>query len=266
MDALAGLSDADDSETASSGSEAEEGGKAAAAAAPAAKRAKQQIDLETLKQHGYKGGPSVLFVPDKQDDAQQNWAWCVRPALAGCPPGAPASLAPPHPAVMACRGSGTTHRGEEEQEETFEERELNREAVTLRAEESGERPCRRRAPVAARRPAFGSRVRPSALHCTYHNRALVFRSGVCAQGGRAGGAAASAEAGGAAAAEAGQEVQLEPKGGDWFACRASIGLDSMLPWPGKSCCACCTLARCALFASQRAVAGIPGCLPAAGEA
>lgn len=75
MDALAGLSDVEDSESgSSSGSEEEEEGKAAAAG-PAAKRQKQQIDLETLKQHGYKGGPSVLFVPDKQDDGEQNWAW-----------------------------------------------------------------------------------------------------------------------------------------------------------------------------------------------
>ena len=46
---------------------------------------------------------------------------------------------PALPACSVCRGSGTTHRGGEEQEETFEEREANREAVTLRAEESGER-------------------------------------------------------------------------------------------------------------------------------
>jgi hypothetical protein len=50
------------------------------------------------------------------------------------------SVATANSVFWACRGSGTTHKGEEEGEETFEERELNREAVTLRAEESGEKP------------------------------------------------------------------------------------------------------------------------------
>ena len=76
MDALAGLSD--DDASCSSDSEAEggsggEGGKAAVA--PAAKKQKQSIDLETLKAHGYQGGPSVLFVPDKTGEGEQNWAW-----------------------------------------------------------------------------------------------------------------------------------------------------------------------------------------------
>lgn len=88
MDPLAQLSDVeDDSEASSSEGEEEEdekqqqagsGGGKAAGEDPATKRQKQQaIDLETLKAHGYKGGPSVLFVPDKHDDGEQNWAWWV---------------------------------------------------------------------------------------------------------------------------------------------------------------------------------------------
>lgn len=54
------------------------------------------------------GGPSVLFVPDKPE-GEQNWAW----------------------------GSGTDHKKEEVEEETWDERQANREAATEKAEESG---------------------------------------------------------------------------------------------------------------------------------
>lgn len=35
-----------------------------------------KISLEDLQQHGYSGGPSVLYVPPPED-ADPNWAWCV---------------------------------------------------------------------------------------------------------------------------------------------------------------------------------------------
>jgi len=86
MDPLAELSGSDEDDSSESDAEQLEqqaggtGGSgnaaaAAAAEAPAAKRQKQQIDLDMLKAHGYQGGPSVLFVPDKHEDGQQNWAW-----------------------------------------------------------------------------------------------------------------------------------------------------------------------------------------------
>lgn len=44
--------------------------------ARAQKKRKQtdKIDLETLQQHGYKSGPSVLYVPAPQQ-AEQSWEW-----------------------------------------------------------------------------------------------------------------------------------------------------------------------------------------------
>ena len=66
MDALAGLSDAS-----GSGSDSDD---EPAAAAPA-KRTAAPIELAALEQHGYKGGPSVLFVPE-QSDGPGNWNWC----------------------------------------------------------------------------------------------------------------------------------------------------------------------------------------------
>jgi hypothetical protein len=65
MDALEGLSDVSDD----SGSDGDEG----AAPVPAPKRAKT-IDVEALQQHGYKGGPSVLYVPEQEDEGG-NWSW-----------------------------------------------------------------------------------------------------------------------------------------------------------------------------------------------
>ena len=53
----------------------------------------------------------MLFVPDKQE-GQQNWAWA----------------------------SGAEHKKEEAEEESFEERQANREAVGEKAEESGAPP------------------------------------------------------------------------------------------------------------------------------
>ena len=77
LDSLAGLSDDGSDGASSSGSEGEGGGGAAAGkggAVGAAKRQKNAIDLDTLKAHGYKAGPSILFVPDKAKD-EQSWAW-----------------------------------------------------------------------------------------------------------------------------------------------------------------------------------------------
>jgi len=45
-------------------------------AARAQKKRKQaeKIDLEALQQHGYKSGPSVLYVPAPKED-EQSWEW-----------------------------------------------------------------------------------------------------------------------------------------------------------------------------------------------
>lgn len=68
MDALTGVDS--ESESSSSGSEEE-------AVRPGSKPAPKNISLETLKQHGYSGGPSVLFTPEPQDDQDNQWNWCV---------------------------------------------------------------------------------------------------------------------------------------------------------------------------------------------
>ena len=68
MDVL-GLSDG-------SGSDSESAEEEPVAQQPA-KKSKQEIDVEKLKEHGYKGGLSVLLVPEKQDEGQANWAWLV---------------------------------------------------------------------------------------------------------------------------------------------------------------------------------------------
>ena len=39
------------------------------------KKSKQEIDVEKLKEHGYKGGLSVLLGPEKQEEGQAQWAW-----------------------------------------------------------------------------------------------------------------------------------------------------------------------------------------------
>lgn len=68
MDALDVLGSASDSD--GSGRESED------AEPPPAKPAKsKEIDVETLKHHGYAGGPSVLYVPPPQDEGHQDWAW-----------------------------------------------------------------------------------------------------------------------------------------------------------------------------------------------
>ncbi|KFM22883.1 hypothetical protein F751_5592 [Auxenochlorella protothecoides] len=92
MDALEALSGS------SSDSEAE----AEPEPQPAAKRsAATKISLEDLQQHGYSGGPSVLYVPPPAD-ADPNWTW----------------------------SSGADRKGVEPVQESREERERNREAVT----------------------------------------------------------------------------------------------------------------------------------------
>ncbi|XP_039116708.1 uncharacterized protein LOC120252590, partial [Dioscorea cayenensis subsp. rotundata] len=45
-------------------------------AASARKKRQGVIDFEALSKHGYKGGPSILKVPDrKADDKEQDWSW-----------------------------------------------------------------------------------------------------------------------------------------------------------------------------------------------
>ncbi|KAL2323526.1 hypothetical protein Fmac_027905 [Flemingia macrophylla] len=62
------------------------------------------IDFEALKRHGYRGGPSVLKVPPpKEDDSKQDWTW----------------------------STGREKRVEKEIEESYEERQKTREAVSL---------------------------------------------------------------------------------------------------------------------------------------
>lgn len=71
QDPLAELSGSD-SDSAESHSEKE----LSIEAARAQKKRKQtdKIDLQTLQQHGYKSGPSVLYVPAPQQ-AEQSWEW-----------------------------------------------------------------------------------------------------------------------------------------------------------------------------------------------
>ncbi|XP_020206617.1 uncharacterized protein LOC109791700 [Cajanus cajan] len=62
------------------------------------------IDFEALKRHGYRGGPSVLKVPQpKEDDSKQDWTW----------------------------STGKEKRVEKEIEESYEERQKTREAISL---------------------------------------------------------------------------------------------------------------------------------------
>lgn len=63
---------------------------------------KLKIDLETLERCGYKGGPSVLYVPPPKEGDDGNWAW----------------------------SDGKTAKVGEEDEESREQREQNRRAVT----------------------------------------------------------------------------------------------------------------------------------------
>lgn len=130
MDPLAALS-GEDSEASSSDGEEEQqaAGGDPAGGGPAGKRQKQSIDLETLKQHGYQGGLSVLFVPEKNDE-EQNWAWCacrggsggwgghaLLPAPAGMPAAPRCAAAPalccasPHPDLQGFGHSAQGRRG-----------------------------------------------------------------------------------------------------------------------------------------------------------
>lgn len=45
-----------------------------AARAQKKRKPTDKIDLQTLQQHGYKSGPSVLYVPAPQQ-AEQSWEW-----------------------------------------------------------------------------------------------------------------------------------------------------------------------------------------------
>lgn len=62
------------------------------------------IDFEALKRYGYKGGPSVLKVPQpKEDDTKKDWSW----------------------------STGKEKRVDKETEESYEERKKTREAISL---------------------------------------------------------------------------------------------------------------------------------------
>ncbi|TKY52647.1 UPF0690 protein C1orf5 [Spatholobus suberectus] len=63
------------------------------------------IDFEALKRHGYRGGPSVLKVPPPKegDDSKQDWSW----------------------------STGIDKRVDKEIEESYEERQKTREAISL---------------------------------------------------------------------------------------------------------------------------------------
>ncbi|XP_038896834.1 uncharacterized protein DDB_G0279979 isoform X2 [Benincasa hispida] len=39
------------------------------------KRKSVAVDFDTLKRHGYKGGPSVLKVPPPKENEKQDWSW-----------------------------------------------------------------------------------------------------------------------------------------------------------------------------------------------
>lgn len=66
MDVL-GLSDASDSDSSGSDEETEP--------QPVKKAKQNEIDLEKLQEHGYKGGLSVLLVPEKPEGQEANWNW-----------------------------------------------------------------------------------------------------------------------------------------------------------------------------------------------
>ena len=69
MDAIAGLSDApDDSESEDCVSDA------SGSPAPAKRPKGTKIDVAALQQHGYKGGPSVLYVPEAEEPPG-DWNW-----------------------------------------------------------------------------------------------------------------------------------------------------------------------------------------------
>ncbi|XP_054781188.1 uncharacterized protein LOC129288571 [Prosopis cineraria] len=62
------------------------------------------IDFEALKRHGFKGGPSVLNVPQpKEGEKEQDWSW----------------------------STGKERPGNKEVEESFEERQKTRAAISL---------------------------------------------------------------------------------------------------------------------------------------
>eukprot|EP00897_Mesotaenium_endlicherianum_P008842 jgi/Mesen1/7987/ME000425S07186 len=63
------LASADTSQKISKGSSL---GKVAQAPVPAKKHA---MNFETLSKHGFKGGPSVLFVPPPKEDSQHSYEW-----------------------------------------------------------------------------------------------------------------------------------------------------------------------------------------------
>ena len=42
---------------------------------PAASLRKQPIGYEALSRHGFRGGPSVLYVPPPKQDAEHNYDW-----------------------------------------------------------------------------------------------------------------------------------------------------------------------------------------------
>ncbi len=67
MDPLEGLSASDDSE-----SDAEE--QPESGCPPAKKQRQDVINLQALQEHGFRSGPSVLFVPDKVTE-ESNWEW-----------------------------------------------------------------------------------------------------------------------------------------------------------------------------------------------
>ena len=67
MDPLEGLSASDDSE---SDTEEQPGSNSR----PAKKQRQDVIDIQALQEHGFRSGPSVLFVPDKVTE-ESNWEW-----------------------------------------------------------------------------------------------------------------------------------------------------------------------------------------------
>lgn len=82
--------------------DSETGGKKSKA--KSVKQKSAPIDFESLKRHGYKGGPSILKVPPpKEGDTKQDWSW----------------------------SSGKEKRIDKETEETYEERKKTREALSI---------------------------------------------------------------------------------------------------------------------------------------
>lgn len=107
---------------------------------------RQKLTVADLAKAGYKGGPSVLFVPQPKEDPNDNWGWssgqqarqrlaCPRPLSQHRDKKRPSSKHPPFPIPSSSHPPPPNHprpripQGEQE-EETAEDKEATRLAAT----------------------------------------------------------------------------------------------------------------------------------------